>query len=420
MNFAPWRQPDKLVALSQWNMLSLTPHRHQPERHTIMRKSPAAARSAKTAPLLIRRVDAIPVSVPLTQPVLMGGGQRYVESETLIVRIETANGVVGWGEASAAPTMTGDTLPGMVAAVERHLAARLIGQNALDRPLLSQRLAHAVIGNTGAKAACDIAVHDLAGRHLGVSVTDLLGGKARGSLLALSQLANATVEEDIVEAKAKKRAGYRFFKLKIGVKRVEEEIESAHALRKALGPDVLLCADANMGMTVANARKFVTGAAGADMLFLEQPLRDNDLAGMLALARMSPIPLCADESLHSIENIMDWQRAGAIAGVNLKTIKLGGIVATMRAAIVSDTLGLAVDLASKTGESSIGAAALVHLGYAIPNLDWGININNHYLATDLVKRPLQQKNGSVECPAGPGLGIEVDETALRKYRVKPG
>lgn len=383
-----------------------------------MTKTRAATRSSKAAPLLIRRVDAIPVSVPLTQPVLMGGGQRYDVSETLIVRIEAVNGLVGWGEASAAPTMTGDTLAGMVSAVEHHLALRLVGENALDRARLAQRLLHAIIGNTGAKAACDIAIHDLVGRHLGVAVTDLLGGKARGSLLALSQLANATVEQDIEEAKAKKRAGYRFFKLKVGVKRVEEEIESAHALRRALGPEVMLCADANMGMTMANARKFVTGAADAELLFLEQPFRDNDLAGMLALARMSPIPLCADESAHSLESIMEWQRAGAIAGVNLKTIKMGGIAGVMRAATVSDTLGLAIDLASKTGESGIGAAALAHLGYAVPNLDWGININNQYLATDLVKQPLRQKNGSVECPAGPGLGIEVDEAALRRFRAK--
>ena len=383
-----------------------------------MAKTRTAKRDSEAAPLLIRRVDAIPVSVPLTHPALMGGGQRFDESETLIVRIEAANGVVGWGEASAAPTMTGDTLPGMVAAVERHLAALLIGANALDRAQLVQRMLRAIIGNTGAKAACDIAIHDLVGRHLGVALVDLLGGKARGSLLALYQLANPTVEQDIAEAKAKTRAGYRFLKLKVGVKRVEEEIECAHAVRKALGPDVMLCADANMGMTAANARKYVTGAADAGLLFLEQPFRDNDLAGTLALARMSPMPLCADESAHSLEAIMEWQRAGAIAGVNLKTIKLGGIVPLMRAAAVSDTLGLAIDVACKTGESSIGAAALAHIGYAVPNLDWGININNHYLATDLVKRPVHQSNGSVECPTGPGLGVEVDEAALRRFRVK--
>ncbi len=383
-----------------------------------MVRKPAATQRLESAPLLIRRIDAIPVSVPLVQAVLMGGGQKFTRSESLVVRAEAVNGLVGWGEASAAPTMTGDSLEGMVAAVERYFAPLLIGQNALDLGVLARRLAYAVIGNTGPKAACDIALHDLAGKYLGVPVSALLGGNARTSVLALAQLGNPDAEKDVAEARKKKRAGYTFFKLKVGVKRVEEEIECAYALRKALGPEVVLCADANMGMTATDARKFVAGAAGAGLLFLEQPFRDNDLAGMLALARTSPIPLCADESAHSIEAIIDMQRQGAIAGVNIKTIKMGGIVGAMRTAVVSDALGLAVNLAGKTGESSIGVAALVHLGYTIPNLDWGININNHYLATDLVKQPLKQKGGSVECPSGPGLGVEVDEGALRRFRVK--
>lgn len=364
---------------------------------------------------IVRSVEAIPVAIPLKKPVLMGGGQKITHSESLIVRIESTSGLVGWGEASTAPLMTGDTLPGMTEAVEQHLASRLVGQNARDRVRLSRVLAEALIGNTGAKAACDVALHDLLGKHFGVPVVDLLGGRARDELLALAQLGNPDVEEDIAEARGKQRDGYRFFKLKVGVKAVEQEIEAAHALRKALGPHVELCADANMGMTVANARKFVAGAADAGLLFLEQPFRDNDLSNTLALARASAIPLCADESAHSVETIMDWHASGAIAGVNLKTIKLGGLVETLRAAIVSDTLGLAVNLASKTGESSIGVAALVHLGYTVPNLDWGININNHYLETDLVKAPVKQAAGSVECPAGPGLGVEVNEEVVRRF-----
>jgi L-alanine-DL-glutamate epimerase-like enolase superfamily enzyme len=90
----------------------------------------------------------------------------------------------------------------------------------------------------------------------------------------------------------------------------------------------------------------------------------------------------------------------------------------MRAAIVADALGLSVDLASKTGESSLGAAAPLHLGYAIPNIDWGININNHYLEEDLVTKPLQQKDGGFACPVGPGLGVEVRENVIRKFSVK--
>ncbi|MGZ8231729.1 MAG: mandelate racemase/muconate lactonizing enzyme family protein [Burkholderiales bacterium] len=383
-----------------------------------MAKASDKSRAERNRALIVSRVEAIPVAIPLKKPVLMGGGQKIEHSESLIVRIESTDGLVGWGEASTAPLMTGDTLPAMVEAVEKHLAPRLTGRNALDRAQLCRSLQEAMIGNTGAKAACDIALHDLAGKHLGVAVVDLLGGKARDKLLALAQLGNPDVEEDIAEARAKRRDGYAFFKLKVGVKAVEQEIEAAHALRKALGPDIALCADANMGMTVANARRVVAGAADAGLLFLEQPFRDTALAHTLALARVSAIPLCADESAHGVESIMDWQRSGAIAGVNLKTIKLGGIAPLMRAAVVSDTLGLAVNLAAKTGESSIGVAALVHLGYAVPNLEWGININNHYLETDLVAAPLSQSDSSVECPQRPGLGVEVDESVVRRFQVR--
>ena len=370
------------------------------------------------APLKIVRVEAIPLLLPLKKPMLMGGGQRFERSETLVVRIEAANGLVGWGEASAAPTMTGDTLPGMAAAVDQHLGPRLIGRDAMDRARLSRELATAVIGNTGAKSACDLALYDLVGRRLDVSLTELLGGVVRDSVLTMCLLGNARIAEDIAEAKTLVRQGYNFFKLKVGVKPVDEEIEAAYEVRKVIGAEAVLCADANMGMTKEAARKYVLGAADAGLAFLEQPFRDNDLAGSLALARVSPIPLCADESAHSVEDIIEWQRAGAIGGVNLKMIKLGGVGATLRAAIVADTLGLAIDLAGKIAESSIASAALIHLGYTIPNLDWGLNPTSHYLAEDIVRAPLAPRKGSSERPTGAGLGVEVDERAVRRLRAK--
>lgn len=383
-----------------------------------MTRSQSAPARVDSAPLVIRKVEAIPVLLPLKKPMLMGGGQKFERSETIIVRIEADGGRVGWGEASAAPTMTGDTLAGMVAAVQAHLAPRLIGRNALDRARLARELSLAIIGNTGAKAACDIALYDLVGRHLGVSVTELLGGPIRDSVLTMYLLGNPRIEDDVAEARALKRAGYNFYKLKVGVKPVEEEIAAAFAVREVVGPNAVLCADANMGMTMDNARKYVAGVADAGLAFLEQPFRDTDLAGTLALARVSPVPLCADESAHSIDNIIDWHRAGAIAGVNLKTIKLGGIGATQRAAIVSDTLGLAIDLAGKIAESSIGTAAIVHLGYTIPNLDWGLNPTSHYLAEDVVRNPLAPHAGSSPRPLGPGLGVDVDESAVARFRAR--
>src|SRR5215218_2742486 len=108
-------------------------------------------------PLIIRRVDAIPVALPLKKPMKMAG-VTITHADNLLVRIEAAGGLVGWGEAASAPTMTGDTLGGLVAAVRDHLAPILIGQNAWARPTLSSALRRTLIGNPGAHSAVEMAL----------------------------------------------------------------------------------------------------------------------------------------------------------------------------------------------------------------------------------------------------------------------
>src|SRR5215475_352660 len=123
-----------------------------------MQKHVSAPRklSRDAEPLLIRSVDAIPVALPLKMPVAMSG-ITIATAQNLIVRIEAADGTVGWGETASAPTMTGDTLGGLVAAVRDHLAPLLVGQDAWARPALTRRMKAALMGNTGAHSAVDMA-----------------------------------------------------------------------------------------------------------------------------------------------------------------------------------------------------------------------------------------------------------------------
>src|SRR5262249_36530322 len=127
-------------------------------------------------PLIIRRVDAIPVALPLKTPMSMSG-VTIATAENVLVRIETKGGAVGFGEAASAPTMTGDTLGGLVAAVRDHLAPLLVGQNALARADLRRNMARALVGNTGAHSAVEMALLDLAGRVLNRRVIDLIGAE---------------------------------------------------------------------------------------------------------------------------------------------------------------------------------------------------------------------------------------------------
>ncbi len=366
-------------------------------------------------PLLIREVQAIPVALPLKKPMKMAG-VSISHAYNLLVRIEAQDGTVGWGEAASAPTMTGDTLGGLVAAVRDHLAPVLIGADAWMRPKLLRAMHGALIGNTGAHAAVETALIDLAGQAAGVPAIDLVGGARRSAVAPMWLLGNATAEQDIAEARERGREGFRFFKLKVGVKALEAEIAGTLAVRQALGPDAPLCADANCGLTLASARRYVEATRDANLLFFEQPLGYTDLKGFATLTRVAPIPIGVDEGIHGIPDIEAHARAGA-GGVSLKLIKLGGIGPALEAAILCERLGLSVNIAAKMAESSIGIAAAVHLACAVPAADWGVSLTHFYLAEDLVQRPLGLRDGAVALPSGPGLGVTVDEDAVKRFRV---
>ena len=371
-------------------------------------------RQVARAPLIIRRVDAIPVALPLKKPMKMAG-VTIERAYNLLVRIEAQDGSVGWGEAASAPTMTGDTVGGLEAAVRAHLGPPLIGRDAWLRPALCRSLNAALLGNTGAHSAVEMALLDLAGQAAGLPIIDLMGGAARTEVAPMWLLGNATAEQDIAEAQAKQREGFRFFKLKIGVKPLAAEVAGTLAVRAALGPDVPLCADANCGLTLSAARRYAEETRSASLAFLEQPLAHDDLAGLAALARVSPTPIGADEAIHSLADIDAHARAGA-GGVSLKLIKLGGMATALQAAILCERQGLAVNIAAKIAESSIASAAAVHLACAVPTIDWGVSLTHFYLAEDLVRHPLPMGDRGVSLPLGAGLGVEVDEAAVTRFR----
>jgi len=375
----------------------------------------AEDRQLERAPLIVRRVDAIPVALPLKRPMKMAG-VTIAHAYNLIVRIEADDGTVGWGEGASAPTMTGDTLGGLTAAVRDHLAPLLIGADAWMRPQLCRAMRAALLGNTGAHAAVEMALADLAGRVACVPLVDLVGGARRNAVAPMWLLGNATAEQDIAEARAKEREGFHFFKLKIGVKPLDTEIAATLAVREALGKDTPLCADANCGLTLAAARRYAERTRDADLLFIEQPLGHADLKGLAALARTAPVPIGADEGIHGLSDIEAHAQCGA-GGVSLKLIKLGGIGTAVEAATLCERLGLAVNIAAKMAESSIGSAAAVHLACAVPATDWGVSLTHFYLAEDLVTRPLGLRDSAVPLPLGPGLGVEVDEDAVGRFRV---
>ncbi len=366
---------------------------------------------ADHAPLIVRRVDAIAVALPLKNPMKMAG-ITIAKAENLLVRIESGSGLVGWGEAPSAPTMTGDTLGGLVASVRDHLGPLLIGKdaNADHRPMLRR----ALVGNTGAHSAIEMALLDLAGRASHRRMIDfLIARPPRRKVAPMWLLGNATPEQDIAEARAKQAEGFDFFKLKIGAKALADDIATTFAVREAL-PDTPLCADANCGLTLAAARRYVERTRETKLLFVEQPLAADDFSGVKALAR-ARVPIGLDESIHALCDIEATRRANG-KGVSLKLIKLGGLREAFAAGRLCRKLGLKINVAAKIAESSIGTAAAVHLACAVPNVDWGVSLTNFYLAEDVVKNPIALSGDAVTLPEGHGLGVEVDEAAVERFR----
>lgn len=371
--------------------------------------------TAASQPLTLRRADAFALRLPLRKPVLMAG-VRLEHSDNLIVRLEAHSGAVGWGEANAAPSHGGATLPEMRQAFEQILRPGLLGQDARRLGGLSAALSARLEAGQSAATAVDMALHDLVGHHLGVPAHVLLGGLRRETVEPLWLIGTGSQDTDLAEGRRRFDEGYRFFKLKVGVRAVEEEIELALQLRKALGTQVRLCADANMGMNAEQAIRYAEGVREAGLEFFEQPLHKDDIAGLQRLMATGLIAVGLDESITSV-GVLIRHAALGVQGGSLKTLKLGGMSGVVAAAQVCAAHAQRINLAGKIAETGIASAALIHLAGVVPNVDWGVSPSHAYLAEDIVRQPVAPVQGLYTLSQAPGLGVEVDEALLSRHRV---
>ncbi|HEY1362959.1 MAG TPA: enolase C-terminal domain-like protein [Xanthobacteraceae bacterium] len=362
----------------------------------------------------IRRIEPIAVSLPLRKPVHMAGVELRT-AENALVRIEADDGTTGWGEAAAAPTMTGETVEGMLAAVH-HLAPALIGRPADDIAGALAAMRMRMYGNNAAKAAIEIALHDLVGRATGTPVHALLGGKRRDCIALLGVISNGEVDADLRDAERLQADNFEAFKIKVGVARPLADAERTRQLCAFIGGGVLISSDANQGWSTEEAVSYARGVAGSGLDFFEQPVLAEDICGMAAVAAAADCAIGADEGIHGLDDIRRHHAGKAARGVSLKAIKLGGLRGVRAAGELCEELGMAVNVACKTGESSIACAAALHVAAALPRLDWALSLTAAGLADDLTGEPVRGTRGHVEVGDRPGLGIEVDEERVRRYR----
>jgi L-alanine-DL-glutamate epimerase-like enolase superfamily enzyme len=371
----------------------------------------------------ITKIEAIAVSLPMKKPVQMAG-ETVAHAENVFVRVESDAGAVGWGEAASAPTMTGETIAGMMAAIEL-MRPKLIGRAAYDFAGATAAMDAQLYGNSGAKAAIDIALHDLVGRASGRPVYALFGAKQRSRMPVLAVIGSEDAAADLRDAQACWNAGYRAFKIKVGLGSPEADAVRTMMLCQALkgqalrgqaqgGETCLVSADANQGFSVDGALTFVRGIGDCGLDFFEQPVRARDLDGMSRIAAATKVPIGADEGIHSLDDIVRHHERKAARGVSLKAIKLGGLSGLFAASRLCAQLGMQVNISCKTGETSLASAAAVHLAAVAPAIAWGLTVTSGGLAEDVTATPLRIDGGHVEVPEQPALGIDIDEHRLRR------
>lgn len=355
----------------------------------------------------ITGVTVRPWRLELKKPFVISLGTiREARNALVEVQVTTGEGrvVTGWGEAAPAGMITGETIEGAMSFVGQ-MAPLLEGRDPADLEDIWRLMSGASTRHFSAKAALDIALHDALGRALGVPVASLMGGAPRSFPTDIT-VGMAAPEEMAREAVEQVGAGFSMLKLKLGDD-PHEDVRRVDAVRRAVGPDVILRLDANQGWTPLEALRVVEKVAPLDIQVVEQPVPADDLKGMAEVARRSPVAIMADESLFSPRDALRLAEARACHVFNIKLMKCGGLYrarqinAIAEAAFIRTFLGCMI-------ESRVSISAACHFVAATSNV-MGADLDAHmYLTEDPVRGGPRVESGTVVFPSGAGLGVEVD------------
>lgn len=364
----------------------------------------------------IASLAVVPMRLRFHEPFAVTSGVR-THLETVLVRLTSSDGTVGWGEASPDEGVTGESPTACVEALGGVLAEAVTGRGVDDVDALGSSIDDLADGaGPAARAAVDIAVHDAAARRRGLPLWRFLedrivaggGTRAGRNHLQVSRVVSMDDPEVMaVRAATHVRDGFSTVKLKVGDPHDwRRDVERVAVVRAAVGPDVGIKVDVNQGWRTAEmAVAAVAAMAESRPLFVEQPVDRRDLAGLAEIRRQVPqVPIMADEAVGSAEDLGRIVALGAADIVNLKVMRLGGL----RAAIAADAVAVAAGMRSQIGtmiESSIGSAAGLHLATALASVAFVEMGGPLMLAEDPGDLARCYRGETVTLPDGPGLGV---------------
>ena len=342
-------------------------------------------------------------SVPLRRPYEIAS-MRIDRADLLFLRIATDEGVEGVGSASPAEEVTGESPTACHAALEDARLEWLVGRDPRALEALSRELECSHRATPAARAAVDIALHDLAARAHGLPLVDVLG-RCHDSLPTSVTIGISSVEETLADASEWLGRGFRCLKVKVG-RSFDEDVARLHRLREQVGPQVPIRIDANQGYTPAEARRLVDVARGLDLELVEQPLAAGALAEMRALPASLRRILAADESLLDEDDARALVEGSPACGIfNIKLMKCGGIRPARAIAGIAQAARVEL-MWGCNDESAVSIAAALHAAYSCPATRY-LDLDGSF---DLVRDPFSGgfavADGCLRLLDRPGLGVE--------------
>jgi muconate cycloisomerase len=372
----------------------------------------------------IKSIEVFPVRLPMKAVLTLPRGPSRTLDEgkrVALVRITDADGQVGWGEAGPSRRWSAETLESCVSSIRRYLAPAVIGHDLFDLAGLHAKMNRELAsgldpGQPIAKCAIDLAVHDLIGKRLGISVQSWLGAK-RADAVPLARLVSATTPEEATRITREGLAeGYRGFKVKVGHnKPLDLDIVRAVV---AAGAGAYVWPDANQGYTLEEALRMARGFEKLGITLFEQPVPMSDVYAMKKLISASGLVIALDEAAMGLPFVIELIRREAVEGLAIKVSKVGGLYYARQMCDLALNAGLTL-IGSGLMDAPLGFAASVHLfaayGIALP-----ADLNGpQFIAEDYLAEPLPIERQIARVPAGPGLGVEIDESKLRQFAIEP-
>jgi len=350
----------------------------------------------------IKRMSVFQVDLPLHEgSYKWSGGKSVRVFDSTVVKIETDDGVAGYGEVCPlGPFYLPAYAAGCRAGI-KELGPHLLGEDPRQLEKLSRRMDAALKGHPYVKSAIDMACWDILGKATGLPVCDMLGGRYEkdfGLYRAISQESPAAMAERVAGYRGE---GYRRFQLKVGG-RPEDDIARIRAVAEQLGPEDRLIADANTGWLMHDALRVVRSVSDVDV-YIEQPCASYEEC--LAVRRRTDHPFILDEVVDSVEMLVRGRADLAMDVVNIKISKFGGLTRARQARDLCVSLGMAMTLEDSWG-GDIVTAAIAHLAHSTPTefLFTATDFNS-YVTVSIADGAPKRVNGRMAASDAPGLGI---------------